>query len=89
MSKQTKKTVNCFLQDGASDRIRSLKISIVINSAKRQRMDFRYYYLGITKSKIYILPVITCEKCQEATFGKHPENAFFKSLPQPFGFVFQ
>ena len=36
-----KKPVNHFLQDCASASIRFLQTSIVINSAKRQRMGFR------------------------------------------------
>ena len=40
INKQTKKPMNRFLQDGASAGIRSLQISNVKNSAKRQGMDF-------------------------------------------------
>ena len=43
-TKWAKKSVNHFLQDGASAGIRSLHTSIVINSAKCDRRDFRKSY---------------------------------------------
>ena len=54
--KQTKKPVNCFLQDDASAGIQSLQTSIVTNSAKIQETDcsvlIKLQFVGVSRANL-------------------------------------